>query len=322
MDTMLPCGILNLNKSAGMTSRQVVDVVQRWARPARVGHAGTLDPLATGVLVVCVGAATRLIEYVQRMPKRYVGTFLLGRQSATEDIEGDVTELPSPPIPTREQIEAAAGRFVGRIAQRPPVFSALKVEGRRAYQLARKGQTPLLAARPVDIFRIEIVSYQYPELILDVECGGGTYIRSLGRDLAESMGTAAVMSALTRTSIGAFRMAEALDPRELNRDNWLQSLRPSLAAVEYLPRVQLTADEVLRIQNGLTVEWKGEGGRERGEVQPLAASPVESSLPRENAGISEIVAVDLAGQLVGILTPDATGQLRVLRNMPTVASLS
>ena len=182
-----------------MTSRRAVDLVERLARPAKAGHAGTLDPLATGVLVVCVGAATRLIEYVQRMPKRYRATFLLGRQSPTEDIEGEVTELPDAPIPTLDEIAAAAGRFVGRIAQRPPAFSALKVAGRRAYKLARAGQPPQLAPRPVEIFAAEIKSYQYPELVMEVECGSGTYIRSLGRDLAESLGTAAVMSALVRT---------------------------------------------------------------------------------------------------------------------------
>ena len=112
-----------------MTSRDVVNVVQRLVRPAKVGHAGTLDPLATGVLVVCVGAATRLIEYVQRMPKTYVGTFLLGRESDTEDIEGQVVELADPPRPTFEQLASAAAKFTGEILQRPPAYSALKVAG-------------------------------------------------------------------------------------------------------------------------------------------------------------------------------------------------
>jgi tRNA pseudouridine55 synthase len=280
-----------------MTSRRAVDLVQRLARPAKAGHAGTLDPLATGVLVVCVGAATRLIEYVQRMPKRYRATFLLGRHSPTEDIEGDVTELPDAPIPTREQLAAAAGRFVGRIAQRPPAFSALKVEGRRAYKLARGGQPPQLAPRPIEIFAIEVNSYEYPELVLEVECGSGTYIRSLGRDLAESLGTAAVMSALVRTSIGSFRVEEAVDPRQLSGDNWTQSLQPPLRAVAQLPRLQLSAEEVRRIRNGLTIEAKGQGGRGKGES-------------------TEVAALDPAGQLVAILTEAANGQLRPLRNLP------
>jgi tRNA pseudouridine55 synthase len=294
---MLPCGILNLHKPAEMTSRQAVDLVQRVTWPAKAGHAGTLDPLATGVLVVCVGAATRLIGYVQRMPKRYTGKFLLGRRSPTEDVEGDVTELPDAPIPTREEIVTAAGRFVGRIKQRPPAFSALKVAGRRAYKLARQGQQPQLAARPVEVYCIAVAAYQYPELVLDVQCGGGTYIRAIGRDLAESLGSSAVMSALVRSSIGSFSLEAAVDPRELNGENLARLLQPPLRAVEYLPRVRLSADEVTRLRHGLTIAWKAAGG----------AKPATGH---------EIVALDPAGELVGILTPDAAGQLRTLRNMP------
>ena len=274
---MPPCGLLILNKPAGMSSRQAVNRVARLAQPARVGHAGTLDPLATGVLVVGVGAATRLIAYVQRMPKQYIGTFLLGRRSPTEDIEGEVTELPGAPVPTREQIAAAAERFVGRIDQRPPAFSALKVAGQRAYKLARQGREPQLAARPVEIHHIEVKAYEYPELVLDVACGSGTYIRSLGRDLAESLGTAAVMSGLVRTVIGSFRIEDAVAPGGLNGDNWLRWLRPALQAVEYLPRVQLSPDEVVRIRNGLTIKRRGEGREERGEGLPLAASHPSSA---------------------------------------------
>ena len=155
-------GILNVAKAGGMTSRRVVDMVQRLVRPTKAGHAGTLDPLATGVLVVCIGQATRLIEYVQRMPKTYEGTFLLGRTSDTEDVEGAVVELENPPQPTREAIEEAATKFLGTIQQRPPAYSALKVKGRRAYDLARAGKTVDLAPRPVEIYGIEVMSYQYP----------------------------------------------------------------------------------------------------------------------------------------------------------------
>ena len=229
-----PSGLLNLDKPAGITSRDAVDLVQRLARPAKVGHAGTLDPLATGVLVICVGAATRLIEYVQRMPKRYVGTFLLGRSSATEDIDGAVTLLPDPPIPAADQIEAAAKKFVGRLLQRPPAFSALKVAGQRAYDLARRGEAVDLKPRPIEVYSLKVARYEYPELVLEIECGGGTYVRSLGRDLAESLGTAAVMSALVRTAIGPWTLDTAVDPRTLTAANWqshLDPLRKALAAL-------------------------------------------------------------------------------------------
>jgi tRNA pseudouridine55 synthase len=306
------CGLLNLNKPGEMSSRQAVNLVERLTRPVRAGHAGTLDPLATGVLVVCVGAATRLIGYVQRMPKRYRGTFLLGRQSPTEDIEGEVSELRGAPHPTREQVVAAAARFVGRIEQRPPAFSAVKVAGRRAYELARRGRPPELAARPVLIYGIEVAAYQYPELVLNVTCGSGAYIRSLGRDLAVSLGSSAVMSALVRQAIGSFTLEDAVDPRELTRDNWMSLLQRPLRAIEYLPRVQLSGDDVQRIRTGLTIRYRS----------PLADSQ-DGALPLTNgrndgsAGVEEIAALDPAGEFVGILTPGIAGQLRTLRNMPT-----
>jgi len=282
-----------------MTSRQVVNLVQRLVRPARTGHAGTLDPLATGVLVVGVGPATRLIQYVQEMPKRYVGQFLLGRQSPTEDIEGDVSELPDAPIPTREQVMEAAERFVGRIEQRPPAFSALKVNGRRAYKLARQGRQVQLAVRTIEIHGIEVRAFDYPELVLDVRCGSGTYIRSLGRDLAESLGTAAVMSALERTSIGGFHVEEALDPCELDEDYLARRLQPPLKAVEHLHRIQLSTNQTAQIRNGLSIELE-----------------LEENTPPELAH-ELFAAVDPAGQFVGILSRSASGQLRTVRNFPT-----
>jgi tRNA pseudouridine55 synthase len=288
--------LLVLNKPAGMSSRQAVNLVQRLSRPAKAGHAGTLDPLATGVLVVCVGGATRLIEFVQRMPKSYSGTFLLGRKSPTEDVEGEMVELPNAPVPMLEEITAAIPRFLGRIEQRPPVFSALKVKGRPAYKLARQGKQVELAARPIEIHRMTVKSYHYPELTLEIDCGSGTYVRSLGRDLAESLGTAAVMSALVRTRIGDFSIENALNPYDLSSDNLISHLQPPLRAVEYLPRAQLSEDETHRIRNGLTIESK-----------PLAASQE----------YSEFAAIDPAGQLIGVLTPMSDGRWRTLRNLPT-----
>jgi tRNA pseudouridine55 synthase len=288
-----PCGLLNLNKPAGMTSRRVVDMVKRLVRPAKVGHAGTLDPLATGVLVVPVGAATRLVEYVQQMPKRYRATFLLGRHSPTEDTDGEVIELDRPPVPSLDQIAGAAESLTGPIRQRPPAYSALKVRGRRAYDLARAGESPRLEPRTVVVHRIEIDAFDYPELKLTIECGSGTYIRSLGRDLAESLSSAAVMSALVRTAIGSFRIEEALDPNDLNPRNWIDHLRPPLAAVERLPRVNLTTEEVALIRAGRTIR----------SAEPLPPA-------RDYAG------VEGGGHLVAILTPRGERLLGPKRNMP------
>ncbi len=225
-------GILNIDKLAGLTSRRVVDRVQSIVHPAKVGHAGTLDPLATGVLVLCVGSATRLIEYVQRMPKRYKGTFLLGRHSETEDVEGEVEVLNSPPIPTREEIERVLPEFTGAIQQRPPAFSALKIAGKRAYALARAGKQVELEPRPVQIDSLKIVSYEYPELVIDVRCGSGTYLRSLGRDLAERLGTAAVMSVLERTEIGKFHVEDSTSLKYLHTIEGIEEqLLPASLAV-------------------------------------------------------------------------------------------
>jgi tRNA pseudouridine55 synthase len=279
-------GLLNLNKPPGMTSRRAVDCVQRLARPAKAGHAGTLDPLASGVLVVCVGAATRLIEYVQQMPKSYVGTFLLGRQSPSEDIECEVTLLENPAIPSLEQIVAAARSLTGTIQQRPPEFSALKVGGRRAYDLARRGQAVSLEPRTIVVHSIEVEAYAYPELTLRIDCGSGTYVRSLGRDLALKLGTAAVMSALVRTAIGSFRLADAVDPQTLTRENWTDHLQPAVRAVESFPRVELNTEEVTRICAGLTV--------------PRPVAPGEAT---------EYAAVDPAGELVALLVPRGEGLL-------------
>src|SRR5262245_7182097 len=169
-------GLLNIDKPAGVTSRDVVNRVQRLVRPLKVGHAGTLDPLATGVLVVAIGQATRLVEYLQRLPKTYQGTFLLGRTSDTEDIEGTVIELTDTSIPTEQQIQGALPQFLGTIDQTPPAYSALKVSGQRSYDLARRGQAVDLAARPVEIHDLQLVRFAYPELELLIRCGSGTYI--------------------------------------------------------------------------------------------------------------------------------------------------
>lgn len=286
-------GILNLHKPSGITSRRGVDCVQRVGRCRRVGHAGTLDPLASGVLVICVGQATRLIEYVQQMPKRYTGTFLLGRFSPTEDIEGEVTLLADPPIPSLEELRAAAARLTGPILQRPPAFSALKVAGRRAYELARHGIPVELPPRPVTIYRLEVADYRYPELQVEVECSSGTYVRSLGRDLAESLGTAAVMSALVRTAVGSFTLEEAIPPERLSPENWSDYLLPLRRAVEGLPVLDLSDEQ-------------------------LAAIRLGQKIPYTRLPLSTVAAVDAAGRLVALLEAkgDRLGPTRVFQADP------
>ncbi len=263
-------GVLNLHKPAGKTSRDIVNIVQRLARPAKVGHAGTLDPIATGVLLTCVGPATRLIAYAQRLEKRYLATFQLGQRSETEDIEGDIELLDNPPHPTMEQIAGVLVQFTGDILQVPPAFSALKVKGQRAYKLARRGEEVVLHPRPITIHAIDVMRYEYPEVVLDIRCGSGTYIRSLGRDIARALGSEAVMSALSRTAIGPFTVETAVDPAKLDRDNLARWLMPGQALLDELPTVTLTAVEIDSIATGRVIENRF--AAEAAEVIAISAS--------------------------------------------------
>jgi tRNA pseudouridine55 synthase len=279
-------GLLNIDKPAGVTSRDVVNRVQRLIRPLKVGHAGTLDPLATGVLVVAIGQATRLVEYVQGMPKTYHGTFLLGRTSDTEDIEGNVVEMAEFRVPSREELEVAAHRFMGRIEQRPPAYSALKVAGRRAYNIARGGGIVDLAPRTIEVHELRIVCYDYPELELMIRCGSGTYVRSLGRDLAEAVGTGAVMSGLRRLAIGPFNVEDAIQLLELDLSVIHSCLLSPLLAVGDLPAVRLDDHETKCVVQGQLIK------------------------NRWNAQYEELAAVDCRGNLIAMLSPVSEALLR------------
>jgi tRNA pseudouridine55 synthase len=247
-------GLLNIHKPTGMTSRDVVNRIQRFARPVKVGHAGTLDPLAEGVLIVAVGSATRLIEYVQRMRKTYRGQFEFGWSSDTEDTEGTVVPFKSMVEPTREELESALPKFIGSIEQVPPAYSALKVKGKRAYAVARAGSVPELAPRTIVIYRLTIVEYSYPRLVLEIDCGQGTYVRSLGRDLAKELGTSAVMSGLIRLSVGEFRVSDAVPFGQVTRESWESHLLPIESAVSEFPSLRLTKHEMNCLSFGQAIE--------------------------------------------------------------------
>ncbi|MGC1272704.1 MAG: tRNA pseudouridine(55) synthase TruB [Planctomycetaceae bacterium] len=247
-----PFGLLNIDKPAGASSRDVVDVVQRLVRPAKAGHAGTLDPLATGVLVVCVGPATRLITFIQEGRKTYRATFRFGVASESDDLESEVTPMPAAPKLTRSHVESILPEFVGTIEQVPPAYSAVHVEGRRAYELARTGKHVSLAAKPVEIHRLNLLRFdeETQELDCDVECGSGTYIRSIGRDLAARLGTAAVMTALRRTAVGPFQIDDAISPRNLDSATIDASLLPAETGLEHLVRVKLDDAQVAAVRQG------------------------------------------------------------------------
>jgi tRNA pseudouridine55 synthase len=248
-------GLLVLDKPGGVTSRAALDRAAHWfPRGTRIGHTGTLDPLATGVLVLCLGMATRLAEYVQRMGKTYRTRLRLGTRSDTDDADGAITAVAGARAPEAETVTASVAGLVGEIEQVPPEYSAAKVSGRRAYDLARRGQEVALAARRVHVYGIDVLNYVYPRLELEIRCGKGTYVRSLARDLGERLGCGALVETLRRTRVGPFTVEQAvlLDAEaEVARGHVL----PASAAVSDLPRVTLADADLARLRRGLDVPF-------------------------------------------------------------------
>ena len=253
-------GILVVAKPAGPTSHDMVALVRRLAATKRVGHGGTLDPFASGVLPLFLGHATRVVEYHLGDRKAYRATICFGASSTTDDLEGELTPATGS-MPDRDAVAAAIGGFLGGISQRPPAYSAVKVGGRRAYALARAGETVALASRDVTIHELTIVSWddtdpERPVAVLDVQCSAGTYVRALARDLGEALGTAAYLGALTRTASGSFQLenATALDEIRSAAANGPGGLAPYLrpvdAGLDALPDIVLTDPEVAAIAKG------------------------------------------------------------------------
>jgi tRNA pseudouridine55 synthase len=248
-------GFLTIDKPAGMTSHDVVARVRRLSRQKRVGHGGTLDPAATGVLPVGLGEATRLLEYLVEGRKRYLATIMLGRTTTTDDAEGEtLVERAVPPL-TAEQLHKVLASFTGIIQQVPPMYSAIQVEGRRLYDLARQGQELELAARPVEIDAITLLEWQSPGLTIDVSCGKGTYIRALARDIGVTLGCGAHLAALRRTAVGPLSLESAVP----------------LATLEQEPdsRVELDEEATRRVGHGLPLELDA---GEPGEIAHAHAS--------------------------------------------------
>ncbi len=266
-DPISPAGLLVLDKPVGVSSRAAVNVVQGaardagWGRRVKVGHAGTLDPIASGVLVVCVGKATRLIERVQALPKTYEAGFRLHVASPSLDLEIEPVPVPNPPSLTREAVEAVLPRFVGTIQQTPPAFSAVKIDGRRAYELARRGEEVELRAKSVRVDRLEILSFDGDRLALRIECGSGFYVRSLGRDLAAALGTEAVMESLVRTRIGGFELSGGVAPAEVTPDSLRGLLSLPFERFD-LRSYSCDADQAAHLRGGrfVVLEAPGEPG--------------------------------------------------------------
>lgn len=248
-------GIIVLNKPKGMSSRAAVDHALKWfEHKIPMGHAGTLDPLATGVLVVCLGWTTKLVEFIQSMKKIYKTTIVLGANSATDDAEGPIQEVFVEKKPSMAEIKDALKLFEGEIQQSPPSVSAVRIKGKRSYKLARKGAPEIPPPKNITIHSIKITNYDYPFLGLEITCGKGTYIRSIARDLGSVLKTGGYVGDLERTMIGGFTLADSLDPMEPPIDPYL-AVKPQELAVGGMKKVTLEGLMLRNLLNGTKIPF-------------------------------------------------------------------
>lgn len=285
-----PSGILVVDKPGGMTSHDVVARIRKLAGTRRVGHAGTLDPMATGVLIIGVEKATRLLGHLALTRKEYQATIRLGVSTSTDDAEGEVTATASAAAVTDDALTTAVSALTGDIAQVPPGVSAIKVNGQRAYKLTRAGAAPSLAARPVTVYSFEITAIRRDGDVLDadavIRCSSGTYIRALARDLGAALGTGGHLTALRRTQVGPYTIAEARTLSNLTERVVLTPLETAAAAA--FPRRELTTDEARRLSHGQRLPATG------AQSSPVAAFSPEGALVallEEQAGYARPLAV-------------------------------
>ena len=288
-------GIFNIDKPAGPTSFQVVSLVRRLSGVRRVGHAGTLDPSATGVLVVCLGQATRLVEYMMEATKVYRAEVHLGITTDTLDATGTPVSQADPSNIDRRQVEEALTAFVGEIDQVPPMFSALKYNGEPLYRYARAQRQVERQARRVTIHRLQLLAFRPPLATIEVECGKGTYIRALAHDLGQQLGCGAHLAALARLRVGPFTLDDACSLPQLEaafqEGRWQSLLHPPDAALPSLPAVTLSEPQERAVRFG----------------QCLAADSLEPAQAAENDQLCR--AYSPRGQLTAILRYDAAALL-------------
>ncbi|MDX1437747.1 MAG: tRNA pseudouridine(55) synthase TruB [Anaerolineales bacterium] len=247
-------GVLVVDKPIGMTSHDVVQVIRKGTGIRRAGHTGTLDPRASGVLVILVGPAVRLSEYVSASDKRYQATLRLGSTTNTYDSEGEPTEAIPVDHLSEEIFEEALKQFEGEIDQVPPPYSAVKVKGKKAYEMARKGEDVDLEPRKIQVYSLELLEWAPPEAVIDVYCSSGTYVRSLANDLGRVLGVGAHLVGLRRTKSGQFSLRDAVSLRRLedafDAGNWYQFLIPAAEALSDWPSIELDPDQVEKVRHG------------------------------------------------------------------------
>ena len=277
-------GVLVIDKPVGLTSHDVVQIIRRGTGIRRAGHTGTLDPRASGVLVVLIGPAVRLSEYVSASDKRYQATIHLGSSTDTYDAEGRVTASASLSSITEDQFENILQQFVGEIEQVPPPYSAVKVQGRKAYDMAREGEEVNLEPRTIQVYSLDLLEWDPPEVVTDVFCSSGTYVRSLANDLGNALGVGAHLIGLRRTKSGRFTLRDAVPLRRLQESfvagDWYKFLIPAAEALADWPMVELDADQVELIRHGHrvpsepSVQGWARGVSEQGDLVALLEADV------------------------------------------------
>ena len=278
-------GVLVIDKPAGWTSHDVVAKTRGLTGIRQIGHSGTLDPMATGVLVLCLGKATRLLEYVTGLPKTYLAGITLGVATDTYDATGKVIAQRPLPELTAEALEQSIDSFRGEIMQTPPAYSAIKREGVAQYKRARRGEEVVLEPRPVTVYELVLLGFADGVIELRITCSAGTYVRSIAHDLGEVLGCGAHLSNLRRLAVGAFGIDQAVTLQQLAEDNWQRWLLPPSAAVAHLARIELAEGEATRLAHGLSIAAR----------HPIAQGPA--------------CAFDPAGRLVAVVRPDTQRQV-------------
>lgn len=239
-------GIILIDKPLEMTSHDVVAILRGRFKTKRIGHSGTLDPMATGLLVIAVGPATRFLQFLPLEPKVYQAELHFGRTTASYDQEGETVEEKPVPADLRARLEAVIPQFMGAQEQLPPMFSAVKVNGQPLYKLARKGEEIERKTREIHIERIDLFEFDDDKAVIEVECSGGTYIRTLAHDIGQAIGCGAYLSNLVRTQVGEFTLEGAQNPKEATLDG----LIPLAEALQPMPSRELSETELFRVRNG------------------------------------------------------------------------
>ncbi len=272
-------GVLVVDKPVGLTSHDVVQIIRKGTNIRRAGHTGTLDPRASGVLVVLLGPAVRLSEYVSASDKKYQAVVRLGQSTDTYDAEGRITGGSSSVNITEEQFENELKSFIGEIEQVPPPYSAIKVKGKKAYDMARDGEDFDLAPRTIHVYNLDLLEWAPPEAVVDVYCSSGTYVRSLAHDLGTKLGCGAHLVGLRRTKSGRFTLRDAVPLRKLRESfdlgNWYQYLIPAAEALSDWPALDLNNEQVEAVRHGIRIQspalpstW-ARGINEQGELVAL-----------------------------------------------------